>query len=150
MGPLAAAVRRAASAAGDDDARPLACVASTGSGPARHRKDARLAAVLSEFGWRTHVSAEGEQLNLGDRRLEALAGADLVVCDVVRPDRDLPVELAVAATRGVPVLALVPEGVVLDGMALELLRDCGASILRYARVEPHRVLHSRLVAESAS
>jgi hypothetical protein len=64
----------------------------------------------------------------------------------VRPERDVPVELAVAATRGLPVLALVPSAVPVDGLARELLAACRATVLRYSRVEPHRVLHMRLVA----
>jgi hypothetical protein len=144
MAPLAALAHVAAPAR--DDHHPLACVASTGRGATRRRKDDRLAAVLSEFGWTAHVAADDEQTVLGEERLAALAEADLVVCDLVRPGRDVPVELAVAATRGVAVLALVPEGVPLDGLARELLDDCGATVVRYARVEPHRVLHAGLVA----
>ena len=124
---------------------PLACVASTGSGSARRRKDERLAAVLSEFGWSAHIAATDEHTALGEDRLSALAAADLLVCDLVRPDRDVPVELAVAATRGIQVLALVPAAARLDGLAQELLDDCRATVLRYARVEPHRVLHAGLL-----
>ena len=124
---------------------PLACVASTGSGRGRRRKDDRLAAVLSEFGWSAHVAEADEHTALGEDRLAALAAADLLVCDLVRPDRDVPVELAVAATRGIQVLALVPAEARLDGLAQELLADCRATVLRYARVEPHRVLHAGLL-----
>jgi hypothetical protein len=131
----------------EEDRRPLACVASTGTGSARRRKDARLAAVLSEFGWRADVvTGDDEYGALGEERLAALAEADLLVCDLVRPGLDVPVELAVAATRGLPVLALVPSAVTLDGLASELLAQCRATVLRYARVEPHRVLHAGLLA----
>jgi hypothetical protein len=147
MGTLATR-RRAAPTAEADDPRPLACVVSTGCGAVRRRKDDRLVAVLSEFGWRAHVTAatEDEYAGLGEDRLTALAACDLVVCDLVSPARDVPMELAVAATRGVPVLALVPSAVALDGLAQDLLGQCRATVLRYARVEPHRVLHAGLLA----
>jgi hypothetical protein len=146
MGSLATR-RRHAPTAEADDSRPLACVVSAGRGAARRRKDDRLAAVLSEFGWRAHVAAiDDDHTALGEERLGALAACDLVVCDLVRPGSDIPVELAVAATRGVPVLALVPAGVALDGLARELLAQCRATVLRYVRVEPHRVLHAGLLA----
>lgn len=134
------------------DHRPLACIASSGRGAARRRKDARLAAVLSEFGFRTHVAdAEGDDGPVLDAdRVGALADARLVVCDVVRPDLDLPVEAAIAATRGTPVIALVPDGVAVRGLARALLDECAATVLRYAGVEPHRVLHGRLLEQDAA
>jgi hypothetical protein len=139
-----------AATTGGHDARPLACIACCGRGAARRRKEDRLAAVLSEFGFRCHVAgaAGDDGPALDDDRLAALDGARLVVCDVVRPAQDLPAELAVAATRGLPVVALVPAGVAVEGLAAELLADCGASVVRYAAVEPHRALHARLVAEA--
>ena len=121
-------------------ATQLACVAASRGGLSRSRKDARLAAVLSEFGYRAYVAEPGDD----DVWLDEEAG--LVVCDLVCPADDLPVEVAVAATRGVEVLVLAPEGVDIDGMAGELLRTCDATVVRYAGVEPHRVLHARLLA----
>jgi hypothetical protein len=120
-------------------AAPLACVAAATDGAARRRKDGRLAAVLAEFGYRTLV-VNGEQ--------EAWLAEDakLVVCDLVNPCADIPIEVALASTRGAQVLVLVPEGVPIDGMAASLLADCGATVMRYDGVEPHRVLHARLLA----
>jgi hypothetical protein len=134
------------------DARPLACIASCGRGAARRRKDDRLAAVLGEFGYRCHVAEPdaGEDAGFPEDRLAALEDARLVVCDVVRPAADLPAELAVAATRGIAVVALLPEGVPVDGLAGELLADCGATVVRYAGVEPHRALHARLLARASA
>lgn len=120
-------------------AAPLACVAATRAGITRARKDARLAAVLSEFGYRTYIAEHGDDdVWLDDQ-------AALVVCDVVCPAADLPVEVALAATRGVEVLVLAPRGVELDGMAGELLDLCDATVVRYDGVEPHRALHARLL-----
>jgi hypothetical protein len=120
-------------------AAPLACVAASRGGISRARKDARLAAVLSEFGYRTYVAPSGDDdVWLDDE-------AKLVVCDVVCPADDLPVEVALAATRGVEVVVLAPVGVVLDGMAGELLGLCNATVIRYDGVEPHRALHARLL-----
>ena len=126
---------------------PLAYVASLGEGSTRRRRDARLAAVLSEFGFRTLVSEPGEELGLHPDRLAGVAGASVVVCDLVRPDRDIPVEVAVAATRGVPVVALVPHGVPVVGSAAAVLADADATILRYDRAEPHHILHARLAEQ---
>lgn len=117
---------------------PLACIAATRSGTARWRKDSRLAAVLAEFGYRTYVVHGDDDLSLDD-------DAELVVCDLVNPCADLPVQVALAATRGVPVIVLAPAGVPLDGLAADLLSRCTATVLRYDGVEPHRVLHARLV-----
>jgi hypothetical protein len=119
-------------------AGPLACVAACSDGAARRRKDERLAAVLSEFGFRTRV------VN-GEDDVWLARDAKLVVCDLVNPADDVPVEIALAATRGVEVLVLIPEGVPLDGMTAALLADCRATVLRYDGVEPHRVLHRRLL-----
>src|SRR5689334_3026987 len=99
-------------------AAPLACVAACRFGTTRARKDGRLAAVLSEFGYSTYVSTGGDEEVWLDEE------TTLVVCDVVRPDEDLPVEVALAAMRGVEVIVLAPEGVVIAGMAAELLRSC--------------------------
>jgi hypothetical protein len=41
-------------------------------------------------------------------------------------DGDQPAEVAAAAARGVPVVALVPEGAAIDGQAAELLEECAA------------------------
>ena len=64
---------------------------------------------------------------------------------MICPADDLPVEVALAATRGVAVVVLAPLGVVLDGMAGELIAQCDATVIRYDGVEPHRALHARLL-----
>jgi hypothetical protein len=117
-------------------AAPLACVATCSDGPSRRRKDARLAAVLAEFGYRAVV------VN-GEDEVWLPPDAALVVCDLVNPFADVPIEVALAATRGVPVVALVPEAVVIESFTAALLDDCRAHVLRYDGVEPHRVLHAR-------
>ena len=127
---------------------PLAYVASHGGGNTRRRRDWRIAAVLGEFGYRAHVG--GADAALGPDMLAEVSEAALVVCDLVRPDRDVPVEVAIAATRGVPVLALVPADAPLDGCTAQLLDECGATILRYDRVEPHQALLARLGERQAS
>jgi hypothetical protein len=121
----------------------IAYVASLGEGSTRRLRDARIAAVLSEFGYRAVVATPGEEVGLHPDRLD-VTSASVVVCDLVRPDHDIPVEVAIAATRGIPVIALVPSGVPLDGHAALVLDDADATILRYDRVEPHHVLHARL------
>ena len=123
---------------------PLAYVASLGEGTTRRRRDQRIAAVLSEFGYRTLVSEPGEEVGIHPDRLDGVAEASVVVCDLVRPDRDIPLEVAIAATRGVPVVVLAPEGVPIEGCAARLLADCDATVIRYDRAEPHMVLHARL------
>jgi len=147
MGTIAATPSTVVADRPAPDGRPLACIAAGGRGPARRRKEDRLAAVLSEFGYRTHVVEAEDGPVLDTARLDALADAAVVVCDVIRPDRDLPADLAVAATRGIPVVVLLPEGVPVSGLARELLDDCGARVVRYERVEPHRALHARLLAQ---
>ena len=147
MSTLAATPIRPAAPAVAERGRPLVCISAGGRGPARRRKEERLAAVLSEFGFRTDVAEDPADFGLDDRRLGAVTAASLIVCDVVRPDRDLPADLAIAATRGVPVLVLVPEGVPVEGLARELLDDCDATLVRYSRTEPHRALHARLLDE---
>jgi hypothetical protein len=128
-------------------ASPIAYVASAEGGTTRRRRDLRIAAVLGEYGYSADVGcAETELLGLGPEMLERVSAASLVVCDLVRPDRDVPVEVAIAATRGTAVLALVPAAAVLDGCAAQLLADCGATILRYDRAEPHQVLLAHLAA----
>jgi hypothetical protein len=118
---------------------PLACVAACRGGFARARKDGRLAAVLSEFGYHPYLGgADDDAWRDGD--------AELVVCDVVCPAEDMPVEVALAAMRGVAVIALVPGAVPVDGLPADLLAGCDATILRYDGVEPHRVLHAWLLA----
>ncbi|HEV2061449.1 MAG TPA: hypothetical protein VGR12_01245 [Solirubrobacteraceae bacterium] len=123
---------------------PLAYVASCGGGASRRRRDARIAAVLAEFGYRTELAITDPAAALGPETLERVSAATLVVCDLVRPDEDIPVEVAIAATRRVAVLALIPADAPLGGITAQLLRECGADILRYDRAEPHQVLHARL------
>jgi hypothetical protein len=125
---------------------PLAYVASVAGGSTRRRRDMRIAAVLAEFGYRTRTSPAGPELTIGPDMLDGVSEADLVVCDLVRPDRDIPVEVAIAATRGIPVIALVPAAAVLGGCTAQLLDECGATILPYERAEPHQMLHARLAA----
>ena len=121
-----------------------AYVASLGGSATRARRDARIAAVLAEFGWEVSVGYPGEELGLHPDRLMGVAGASLVVCDLIRPDRDVPVEVALAATRGIPVLALIPAAAPFDGYTAELLDDARATIVFYERAEPHQVLHAHL------
>lgn len=144
MSSLATSPPRPPAHAERPDGRPLAWIASVGGGAGRRRKDDRLAAVLEEFGYRTYV-ADGADDPLAD----GLGDAGLVVCDVVRPDVDLPVELTLAGMRGIPVVVLMPAGVEADGLAAGVLSDAGATVVRYFRVEPHRALHERLVAASS-
>ena len=120
------------------DRAPLACIAATRTGAARWRKDHRLAAVLAEFGYRTCVAH-------GDDALALDEDAELVVCDLINPSADLPVQVALAATRGLQVIVLAPEGVPIEGLAADLLGRCTTTVLRYDGVEPHRVLHARLL-----
>ena len=124
---------------------PLAYVASVQGGSTRRRRDTRIAAVLSEFGYRTRLGS-GPELAIGPELLESVAEADLVVCDLIRPDRDIPVEVAIAATRDIPVIALVPAAAVIEGCTAQLLEECGATVLPYDRAEPHQMLHVRLAA----
>jgi hypothetical protein len=126
---------------------PVAYVASIGEGSTRRRRDARVAAVLSEFGYSAVLAEPGEEVGLHPDRIDGVSGANVVVCDLVRPERDLPVEVALAATRGVPVIALVPAGVPVIGAAAAVLADCGATILRYDRAEPHQILHAALAEQ---
>ncbi|HEX2085735.1 MAG TPA: hypothetical protein VHF89_08640 [Solirubrobacteraceae bacterium] len=123
----------------------LAYVAApTDATAVRRRRAARIAAVLAEFGYRTYLAPAGHEIGIHADRLARVVEADLVVCDLVRPDRDIPVEVAIAATRRIPVLALVPADVSVEGCAAQLLVECGATVMRYARAEPHHVLHARL------
>jgi hypothetical protein len=46
----------------------------------------------------------------------------------VGDDSEIPVEVSAAAARGVPVVALVPEGAAIDGHAAELLEECALVI----------------------
>jgi len=124
---------------------PLAYVASHGGGGnTRRRRDWRIAAVLGEFGYDAEVSCAEEPIGIGPELLVRVSEAALVVCDLVRPDRDVPVEVAIAATRGIPVIALVPAAAELEGFTAQLLEECGATILRYDRVEPHHALLAAL------
>jgi hypothetical protein len=136
-------------------AAPLAYVASRASadGPYRGRilKDRALAAALEAAGLRTHVSSCLTDLPAtGDAR-HALESASLLVVDLVRPDRDLPVEVAVAATLGTRarVLVLVPDGIAIDGLAREVLRACRRiEIVRY-QGSPARALADVLALEAS-
>ena len=119
---------------------PIALVTSHGGGNTRRRRDWRIAAVLGEFGYRAQVGSGDETIGIGPETLARVSEAALVVCDLVRPDRDVPVEVAIAATRGIPVIALVPAAAPLGGCTAQLLDECGATILRYDRVEPHHAL----------
>jgi phage replication-related protein YjqB (UPF0714/DUF867 family) len=123
---------------------PLAYVASLGASGTRRRRDTRIAAVLAEFGYRTLVSEPGEEVGLHPDRLDGVAEAAVVVCDLVRPEHDIPVEVAIAATRGIPVIVLAPAGVAIEGTTARLLADCDTTVIRYERAEPHVVLHARL------
>ena len=122
----------------------LAYVASAGGGSTRRRRDARIAAVLAEFGYRTYLPEPGDEAGLQADRLARVAEAAVVVCDLIQPGRDIPVEVAIAATRGTPVLALLPEDAPLEGWVADLLAESGAVLLRYSRAEPHHVLHATL------
>ena len=117
---------------------PLACIAATRRSATRWRKDSRLAAVLAEFGYRTCLAHGDDELWLDPETA-------LVVCDLVNPAADLPVQVALAATRGLDVIVLAPAGVPIAGVAADLLARCNTTVLRYAGVEPHRVLHARLL-----
>ena len=41
-------------------------------------------------------------------------------------DSEIPPEVSSAAARGVPIVALVPDGAAIDGHAAELLDECAA------------------------
>jgi hypothetical protein len=110
----------------------VACDGPEGGVRRRARTAQALAAVLEEAGMSALVGSEG---NVRD--------ADLVVCDVIRPDRDLPAEVALAALHGVPVVALMPAAVRIEGLAAELL--AGARIVRYDGRPSHQALHRALL-----
>ena len=44
----------------------------------------------------------------------------------VGDDTHIPPEVSAAAARGVPIVALVPDGAAIDGHAAELLEECAA------------------------
>lgn len=44
----------------------------------------------------------------------------------VGDDSQIPPEVSAAAARGVPIVALVPDGAAIDGHAAELLEECAA------------------------
>ena len=44
----------------------------------------------------------------------------------VGDDSEIPAEVSSAAERGVPIVALVPDGAAIDGHAAELLEECAA------------------------
>ena len=125
--------------------RPLAYVAPARPllGGRRARTAAALSAVLEEFGFTTHTGMGNAALALPAPDEEALDRAAVVVCDIVRPCDDLPVEVALAAVRGTAVIALVPDDVTIDGMARDVLADCRGRIIRYDTA-PHQALHREL------
>lgn len=123
----------------------LAYIAAHGGGSTRRRRDARIASVLAEYGYGAYVAPPGEDAGVSADRLARLAEADVVVCDLVCPDHDLPVEVAIASARQIPVLALVPTDATIDAWVADLLDGCGATIIRYARAEPHQALDARLM-----
>lgn len=130
--------------AGRAPARPLAYVAPARplTGKSRQGHAARaLAAVLEEFGMGTHIGAGYGELALDNDSSEALDSARLVVCDLVNPDRDMPVEVPLARLRGVPVVALIPRDVTFSANAAEQL--AGARVLRYER-QPQQILGTLL------
>ena len=43
-------------------------------------------------------------------------------------DEQIPPEVSAAVARGVPVVALVPDGAAIDGHAAELLEECAAVV----------------------
>lgn len=51
----------------------------------------------------------------------------------VGDESDIPPEVSAAAARGVPIVALVPDGAAIDGHAAELLEECAAVIRGTAR-----------------
>ena len=117
---------------------PLVYVAGHG-----HRIEQRLAAVLQEMGLRTHVATADSPFALDDDAERALGEASTVLCHVVSGS-DLPVEIALAAVRGIPVIAVLPEGAEPDGLAAEVLESAGARCVRYAGVEPQHLLRGAL------
>ena len=122
----------------------LAYIASHGGSSTRRRRDARIASVLAEYGYDAYIAPPGEDAGVSADRLARLGEADVVVCDLVCPDHDLPVEVAIASARQIPVLALIPAEATIDAWAADLLDECGSSISRYARAEPHQALDARL------
>ena len=106
-------------------AAPLACVAAASDGAARRRKDARLAAVLSEFGYRS-MCVNGED------EVWLAADAKLVVCDLVNPADDLPIEVALAATRGNQIKAADLLGLNRNTLRKKI-RELGVSVYRSSR-----------------
>lgn len=147
MGTAMIAPRLLPPGGGGGRGRDLAYVAApTDHSAVRRRRAGRIAAVLAEFGFRTYLAPAGEELGIHADRLARVTEAGLVVCDLVRPDHDIPVEVAIATTRRIPVLALLPADVPLEGSAARLLADCDATLLRYERAEPHQALHRWLAA----
>ena len=123
----------------------LAYIASHGGGSVRRRRDARIASVLAEYGYGAYVAPAGDDPGVSADRLARLGEADVVICDLVCPHHDLPVEVAIASARRIPVLALVPADAPIDEWAADLLDGCGATIIRYERAEPHQALDARLM-----
>ena len=115
---------------------PLALLTLPASGAPRSAQADRLAAVLEEFGYAVGVTTGDPGLGPEPRSADVLGVADplldvadLVVCDAVQPDDDLPFELALAQVRGIPAIVLVPAGPSLDGPAGWLVS--GAEVVRY-------------------
>jgi hypothetical protein len=122
----------------------FAYVASHAAGSTHRRQDTRIVSVLAEYGYGAYLAPEGDDAGVTADRLAHLAEADVVVCDLVWPDHDLPVEVAIASARSIPVLALVPADVIVHAWVDDLLCGCGATIIRYERAEPHQALDARL------
>jgi hypothetical protein len=115
-----------------------------GRAMATRRPSRQLAAVLEEFGWRTHVGNGGNwpAKAVAERDMPILDGADLVVCWL--PDAAwLPsAELAIAAAAGQERIVLVPGGDVIAGTLAEVLD--GVSVVRYAAGRAGEALHGVL------
>lgn len=129
-------------------AAPLAYVAPRRSSPQRQLEE-RMAAAAAALGMRTHIGAGADDGGDDDDTLDprcdaALDGAHVVICHVVGPD-DVPVEVALAAVRGIPVLAFVPAAVDLAVRAAQLLAGANAKICRYASVSPETLLDDALL-----
>ena len=140
---LLAPVRPTSGAPRTETPAPLVYVAGHG-----HRIELRLAAVLEEIGLRTHVAKADSPFGLDDAAERALGEATAVLCHVVSGS-DLPVEVALAAVRGIPVVAVLPEGAEPDGLAAEVLESADAHQVRYSGGEPRRLLHGALATLSS-
>jgi hypothetical protein len=127
---------------------PLAYVAPArdmAGRPVGRRAAEQLASVLAEFGMRTIVGDGAPGLPMAGETRAPIEGAALMVVDVVRPTEDLPVEVAIAQMLDIPLIALVPEGVEIRGLAADLLAD--AVVVRYDGQPPRHVL-ARVLEEA--